>query len=73
LEEKANGKPNAIDILRPLQLRYFSPRELLRIFAIDGEREFVWPADVSMKAQYRLIGNSVNVRVVTELINFLYH
>jgi tRNA (cytosine38-C5)-methyltransferase len=32
----------------------------------------VWPEGVSRKSKYRLIGNSVNVQVVTELINFLF-
>ncbi|KIK66108.1 hypothetical protein GYMLUDRAFT_158268 [Collybiopsis luxurians FD-317 M1] len=40
----------------------------------DDNREpaFVWPEGISTKTKYRLIGNSVNVHVVTQLINFLY-
>jgi tRNA (cytosine38-C5)-methyltransferase len=70
---------NAVEILHPLRLRYFSPSELLRLFhleEIDSKKEstgaFQWATGVSMKAKYRLVGNSVNVRVVTELIEFLY-
>lgn len=68
-------------MLDPLRLRYFTPTELLRIFCFlptntDAERgrqtQFYWPVDLSTKAKYRLIGNSVNVRVVTDLINYLF-
>ena len=37
-------------------------------------RDFLWPGDLSMKTQYRLIGYSVNVRVavVSALITYLF-
>ncbi|KAH8822490.1 S-adenosyl-L-methionine-dependent methyltransferase [Flagelloscypha sp. PMI_526] len=66
--------------IHPLGLRYFTPTELLRLFAFSpapqssssNEKEFVWPPDISTKTKYRLIGNSVNVEVVTALINYLF-
>lgn len=69
--------PGAVTLLHPLRLRYFSPKELLRLFCFEsckdgGEGVFQWPEGVSRKSQYRLIGNSVNVRVVRELIDFLF-
>ncbi|KAI0327239.1 S-adenosyl-L-methionine-dependent methyltransferase [Cubamyces sp. BRFM 1775] len=79
LDEQQAGNDDAVRLLRPLRLRYFSPTELLCIFAFlppatcgVPERAFVWPEDVSTKTKYKLIGNSVNVRVVTELVNYLY-
>ncbi|KAF7437258.1 hypothetical protein PC9H_004095 [Pleurotus ostreatus] len=75
LEAQANNNPSAMDILRPLGLRYFSPTELLRLFYFlrpASQDDFIWPEGLSAKTKYRLIGNSVNVFVVTELINFLY-
>ncbi|KAF4605626.1 hypothetical protein EYR40_004413 [Pleurotus pulmonarius] len=75
LEAQANNNSSAMDILRPLGLRYFSPTELLRLFYFLRPRsqdEFVWPEGLSAKSKYRLIGNSVNVLVVTKLIDFLY-
>ncbi|KAG8905833.1 hypothetical protein FRB99_008135 [Tulasnella sp. 403] len=33
--------------------------------------EFKWPASISLKTKYRLIGNSVNVKVVTCLVTHL--
>ncbi|KAH9963519.1 S-adenosyl-L-methionine-dependent methyltransferase [Russula dissimulans] len=66
----------AMEILRPLRLRYFSPHELLRLFCFEevgSESTFRWPEAVSTKAKYRLIGNSVNVLVLSALIDFLCH
>lgn len=34
--------------------------------------DFTWPSDVSVKTKYRLIGNSVNVDVVRNLIDYLF-
>lgn len=69
--------------LDPLRLRYFSPSELLRIFRLSthleissksGEirKDFLWPEGISSKTKYKLIGNSVNVEVVTGLVDFLF-
>ncbi len=63
-----------MEILLPLRLRYFSPEELLRLFCFKdagGDGTFRWPEGVSTKSKYRLIGNSVNVLVVSELIEYL--
>jgi len=79
----SKGNANAAHILDPLRLRYFSPSELLRLLHFDAPSEgshmsinvqqpFLWPEGVSMKTKYRLIGNSVNVKVVTALIDFLF-
>ncbi|TFK91533.1 S-adenosyl-L-methionine-dependent methyltransferase [Polyporus arcularius HHB13444] len=78
LEAQRAGDDEAVRLLRPLRLRYFTPTELLRLFAFlphpaDTPSDmFTWPADISSKTKYKLIGNSVNVRVVTELINYLF-
>lgn len=67
LGARASGDENAVRILDPLCLRYFTPTELLRIFhftdANSPSVNFIWPPDVSTKSKYRLIGNSVNVEV----------
>ncbi|KAI0668700.1 S-adenosyl-L-methionine-dependent methyltransferase [Trametes maxima] len=78
LKAQRDGDDEAVRLLHPLRLRYFSPTELLRIFVFlppsrESSREtFVWPGDISTKTKYKLIGNSVNVRVVTELINYMF-
>ncbi|KAI1784689.1 S-adenosyl-L-methionine-dependent methyltransferase [Ganoderma leucocontextum] len=79
LEAQRAGSDGAVRLLEPLRLRYFSPTELLRLFGflppsggVQAGHRFVWPEDVSTKTKYKLIGNSVNVRVVTELMNYLF-
>lgn len=80
-EKTADKKTNnSVLMLHPLQLRYFSPSELLRIFHFTalsdssevGLRTFNWPKDVSEKSKFRLLGNSVNVEVVRRLIEYLF-
>lgn len=72
-EAQAQGQADAVRILDPLRLRYFTPTELLRLFHFEPkEGVFLWPEIISLKSQYKLIGNSVNVRVVTELVNYLF-
>ncbi|KAF9242367.1 S-adenosyl-L-methionine-dependent methyltransferase [Melanogaster broomeanus] len=69
LEAQSNGDENAVRVLDPLGLRYFTPTELLRLFHFMDSCEttssfdFVWPPGVSLKSRYRLIGNSINVEV----------
>ena len=73
LQAQAEGATNSAEILEPLRLRYFSPGELLRLFGFGaGSRPFTWPAGVTTKSKYRLIGNSVNVHVVADLIDYFF-
>ena len=75
LKARSEGDLHSVEILRPLVLRYFSPSELLRIFGFNPpglQDSFVWPEGISRKSKYRLIGNSVNVKVVQELIEYLF-
>jgi tRNA (cytosine38-C5)-methyltransferase len=51
------------------KLRRFSPRELLRIFCFPDDLKF--PDDISLEHQYKLIGNSVNVCVISHVASFL--
>ncbi|KAF9014545.1 S-adenosyl-L-methionine-dependent methyltransferase [Hymenopellis radicata] len=74
LAAQAAGDVDAVKILAPLRLRYFAPEELLRLFDFnptEDEEPFSFPDDISRKSRYRLIGNSVNVRVVRALIEYL--
>jgi len=79
----AKGNAEATRILDPLRLRYFTPSELLRLFHFDtlldsvqhpdsGPQSLLWPEGISTKTKYRLIGNSINVKIVTALIDFLF-
>ncbi|KIM44473.1 hypothetical protein M413DRAFT_67504 [Hebeloma cylindrosporum] len=74
----SRGEADAVKILHPLRLRYFTPSELLRLFAFDPlrsespESSFIWPDSTSRKSKYKLIGNSINVKVVQALIEYLF-
>jgi tRNA (cytosine38-C5)-methyltransferase len=76
LSARESGDKNAVRILDPLCLRYFTPAELLQIFHFTNTNtstvNFIWPPGVSTKSKYRLIGNSVNVEVVRRLIVYLF-
>ncbi|KAF9455789.1 S-adenosyl-L-methionine-dependent methyltransferase [Collybia nuda] len=74
-QAQSEADPRALEILKPLRLRYFSPIELLRLFhfiPLGTPSVFSWPEGVSTKTKYRLIGNSVNVEVVERLIEYLF-
>lgn len=85
LELNTVSDPNAVRVLDRLHLRYFSPTELLRLFCFEppsasmhatigvsiAEESFNWPATTSNKTKYRLLGNSVNVTVVSVLIDYM--
>ncbi|XP_015708914.1 tRNA (cytosine(38)-C(5))-methyltransferase isoform X2 [Coturnix japonica] len=55
--------------LTTLKLRYFTPREIANLHGFPPE--FGFPDKVSIKQCYRLLGNSLNVRVVAKLISIL--
>lgn len=48
------------------KLRYFSGMEMARLMGFS--KEFSFPSDCSMKQQWKLIGNSLNVRVASKII-----
>jgi hypothetical protein len=48
------------------RLRRFTPTELLRLFGFPSTYNF--PPDIPLDHNYKLIGNSINVYVVTQLI-----
>ncbi|KIP04052.1 hypothetical protein PHLGIDRAFT_25806 [Phlebiopsis gigantea 11061_1 CR5-6] len=77
MNEELDGSADAVRLLDPLRLRYFSPSELLRLFCFElprdsGPESFTWPDAISTKTKYKLIGNSVNVEVVRHLIEYLF-
>lgn len=51
------------------RLRRFSPRELLGLFGFPPEFEF--PPNIGLEHRYRLVGNSINIFVVSELMKEL--
>ncbi|KAG5177304.1 S-adenosyl-L-methionine-dependent methyltransferase [Tribonema minus] len=51
------------------KLRYFTPREMLRVAGFP--ESFVFSPGTSNRAAYKLIGNSINVTVVSRLLSWL--
>jgi tRNA (cytosine38-C5)-methyltransferase len=51
------------------KIRRFTPRELLNLFGFS--KDFNFPNDMTLEHQYKLIGNSVNVSVISVLLQEL--
>ena len=62
-------KDSAADALSPLQLRYFSPQEVANLMCFP--RDFAIPEDVTLRQSYKVLGNSLNVLVVSVLLKYL--
>jgi tRNA (cytosine38-C5)-methyltransferase len=62
------GVPNQPESLKQLQLRYFTPREIARIHGFPEDCDL---STATTKQAYALLGNSLNVTLVTELLVYL--
>ena len=58
-----------LEELRARKLRYFSPREMLNLHGFPSSYQF--PSSITTLQAYKLIGNSLNVVVVRELLRYL--
>lgn len=56
--------------LQQVGLRYFEPREIANLHGLG--QEFTFPDDVSRVSRYRLLGNSLNVPVVSLILRNLF-
>ena len=55
--------------IRPLRIRYFASSEIALLHGFPPS--FTFPPAVGRKKQYELLGNSLSVQVVAELLRFL--
>ncbi|KAL4635309.1 tRNA (cytosine(38)-C(5))-methyltransferase [Arapaima gigas] len=55
--------------LSKLKLRYFTPREIANLMGFPAH--FAFPEKTTIKQQYRVLGNSLNVHVVARLIKLM--
>lgn len=55
-----------VELLHQLGLRYFTPEEVARLMCFPSW--FTFPSTTTKKQRYRLLGNSINVLVVTCLL-----
>ncbi|KAK0055200.1 tRNA (cytosine(38)-C(5))-methyltransferase [Biomphalaria pfeifferi] len=58
-----------MEILRNLHLRYFTPREVANLLCFP--KDFSFPDGLTKVQKYRVLGNSLNVFVVAQLIQFM--
>ncbi|XP_015113483.1 tRNA (cytosine-5-)-methyltransferase [Diachasma alloeum] len=67
---KNSGEPEErLELMRSLKLRYFTPKEVSRLMSFP--EDFSFPNSITDKQKYRLLGNSINVHVVSQLIRVL--
>ena len=64
------NEQEALDLVRSLQLRYFTPREVANLMGFPADA-FTFPESTTTKQKYRCLGNSINVRLVSELMVYL--
>ena len=50
-------------------IRFFTPEEILKFLCFS--KDFSFPKDFSEKTKYKLLGNSINVKVVNILMDYL--
>jgi len=70
--EADNHKSNSdkqVEILSDLKLRFFSPKEVCRLMCFPEDFDF--PKRITDRQKYKLLGNSINVHVVSRLIILL--
>ncbi|KAJ8910712.1 hypothetical protein NQ315_002077 [Exocentrus adspersus] len=59
------------NLLKSLNLRFFTPKEICRLMCFPESYNF--PNNITNRKKYMLLGNSINVKVVSELIKLLYN
>lgn len=72
LREFEKLRENSEDFARPLtdlKLRFFTPSEISKLMCFP--QSFSFPNSTTRKQKYRLLGNSINVHVVSRLIYLL--
>ncbi|XP_022246966.1 tRNA (cytosine(38)-C(5))-methyltransferase-like isoform X2 [Limulus polyphemus] len=61
--------PQTVELLKQLKLRYFTPREVANLLHFPSM--FSFPSHLKKKQLYQILGNSINVYVVCELLKLL--
>lgn len=57
--------------LRAMRLRYFTPREIANLHSFPAS--FSFPAHITLRQRYALLGNSLSALVVADLLRYLLH
>ncbi|KAL5729501.1 tRNA (cytosine(38)-C(5))-methyltransferase [Ranunculus cassubicifolius] len=67
---KGGEEVNKVTSLMEQGLRYFTPREVANLHSLP--KDFKFPAHISLKQQYALLGNSLSIAVVSSLLRYLF-
>lgn len=65
-----NNSDKQVQLLSDLKLRFFSPKEVRRLMCFPEDFDF--PKHITDRQKYRLLGNSINVHVISRLILLLH-
>lgn len=69
VQELVGNDPQKPQLLQELQLRYFTPEEVAKLMCFPSW--FKFPQSMTNKQRYRVLGNSINVLIVTSLLLIL--
>lgn len=58
-----------LNLLKLLQLRYFTPQEIANLMCFP--KHFKFPCSTTRRQRYQVLGNSINVGVVSKLLRLL--
>ncbi|KAL3272758.1 hypothetical protein HHI36_014219 [Cryptolaemus montrouzieri] len=67
--EQSENECQTEKLLENLKLRYFTPLEISRLQSFPNS--FNFPSTLTDRQKYMLLGNSINIKVVSELIKLL--
>jgi site-specific DNA-cytosine methylase len=66
---RATNRDSLAVAWKQLRPRYFTPAEIARLHSLPGS--FSFPGDMERRQCYKLLGNSLSVAVVADLLRFL--
>ena len=69
--QKTGEEGLAVERLQSVKLRYFTPREVASLMSFPPS--FSFPPSLSRAQRYKVMGNSLNVAVVSRLLRYLLH
>ncbi|KAK3602613.1 hypothetical protein CHS0354_034196 [Potamilus streckersoni] len=69
IQNRDQWQEEEMEIIRRLELRYFTPQEIANLLCFP--QSFCFPDDIEIIQLYRLLGNSLNVYVVSILISLM--
>ncbi|XP_052221086.1 tRNA (cytosine(38)-C(5))-methyltransferase-like isoform X2 [Dreissena polymorpha] len=68
-QNRTDWGDNELQTIRNLDLRYFTPREIANLLCFP--KDFCFPSNLTTRQKYMLLGNSLNVHIVSVLLRFL--